>query len=95
MTAEMGAIEQAECNLDVGLCQGELALPRLVEAKWHCCDMWEIHMIENRRSHGPHDRCTEHSSNATISVKIDRPTCIYLTVFCPDSEWLEGGRACC
>lgn len=94
MTAEIGAMEQAECNCDVGLCQGELALPRLVEVKWASRDMWVIHMIENRRSHGPH-RCTEHSSNATISVNIDRPTCIYRTVFCPDSEWLEGRRACC
>lgn len=32
MTAEMGVMEQAECNSDVGLCQGELTLPRLVEA---------------------------------------------------------------
>ena len=32
MTAEMGAIGQAEYNSDVGLRQGELALLRLVEA---------------------------------------------------------------
>ena len=32
MMAEVSAMEQAECNSDVGLCQDGLILPRLVEA---------------------------------------------------------------
>lgn len=46
MTAEMDAIERAECNSDVDFVRVNWHCPGSLRSNGHCCDMWEIHRPE-------------------------------------------------